>query len=75
MFSYNRNGFFIAIELNKPLDTHEYIVGISWAICSNFATTLSGVIIFLFSEVVNSIFYIALGILVKILQKDSFDKL
>ena len=71
----NINGFVMEIEINKPLDTHEKIVGISWSTWSIAATTFSGVIIMMSGELADPIFHTTLDIFVKGLQRDSCDGL
>ena len=51
--------------MNKLLDTHEQIVGNSWAIFSMVAAIFYGVIVVLYGDVVSSIFRITMIILVK----------
>ena len=66
----NRNERLPKIEMNKPLETNEQIVGNSWAIFSIFPPSFYGVILVLSSDIVNSIFYITLIISVKYLPRD-----
>ena len=75
MFYYNRNEFFLKIWINKPLDTHEKVVGNLWAIYSMFATRFSSVIVVLAGDVVNSIFRISLMIFFIFLLKYLYDGL
>ena len=53
------------MELNRPLDNHEYIVGDSWDICSMVAPSFYGVIVVISSDVANSIFRNTMIIFVK----------
>ena len=57
-------------ETNKPLETHEQIVGYSWTTFSIVATSFSGVVIVMSGYIVSPIFHITLMIFVNFLQRD-----
>ena len=67
--SDNRNFCVMIIYLNKPLDTHDCMVGLSWSILSMFAPIFYGVLVVLSGGVVNPIFWISLMIFVEILPR------
>ena len=66
----NINECVLAIETNKPLETHEQIFGNSWAICSMVSPRFSGVIAVLSGDEVNSIFHSTLMIRFEGLPRD-----
>ena len=69
----NINFCVLTIDLNKPLDIHEQMVGRSC--CSMFAPSSSGVIVVLSGDVVNPIFCTTLMIFVEVLPMDFCDGL
>ena len=65
----------MTIQLNKPLETHEHIVGNSREIFSMVVPKFYGVIVMIYGDVVNSIFCITLIVFVKYLPRDFCDGL
>ena len=59
--------------MDKPLYTHEQMVGRSLVIFSIDAANFSGLIVALYGDIVNPIFHITLMIFVKVLPRDSCD--
>ena len=70
MCTENINFYVMTMELKK-LETHEQIVGNSWAILSIISPRFYGVIIVLYGDAVNSFFQIPLIIFVNYLSRDS----
>ena len=65
----------MTIDLNKPLNTHYQMVGISGATCSLVVPSFSVVFVVLSGDVVNPIFRITLMIFFHGLPMDSYDGL
>ena len=71
MCSGNKHECVLTIEINKPLETYEHIVGNSWAIFPMVSPNFYVVIVVMSGDVVNPIFCITLVIFVEVLPKDS----
>ena len=58
----------MTIELDKPLESHAQMLGISLAIFSMVSSVFSGVVVVLYGDVMNPIFRITMMIFVKALR-------
>ena len=69
----NRNVCVLTIDLNQPLETHDQMVG---RLCYLIvAPIFSGVLVVLYSDLVNPIFRITLMIFFEVLPRDLCDGL
>ena len=71
----NRNVCVLKMELKKPLDIHEHMVGTSLDIFSMVEPRFSGVLVVLYGDAVNQTFLITLMISVKVLPMNLCDRL